>query len=96
MLLAALKGRRLLLGLLRRKVKVCILFGAAREKIHVAMSRTTAAIEVVPTLNDAVELAARSAKRGNTVLLSPGCMSLDQFEDYAERGNLFQQLVRAL
>jgi UDP-N-acetylmuramoylalanine--D-glutamate ligase len=85
-----------LLGPLRRKVKLTILFGAAREKVRDALSGTPAAIELVPTLNDAVELAARSAKHGDTVLLSPACESLDQFEDYAERGNVFKQLVRAL
>jgi UDP-N-acetylmuramoylalanine--D-glutamate ligase len=77
-------------------VKLTILFGAAREKVRDALSGTPAAIELVPTLNDAVELAARSAKHGDTVLLSPACESLDQFEDYAERGNVFKQLVRAL
>jgi UDP-N-acetylmuramoylalanine--D-glutamate ligase len=30
------------------------------------------------------------------VMLSPACSSFDQFKDYAERGRIFQELVRAL
>jgi UDP-N-acetylmuramoylalanine--D-glutamate ligase len=53
-------------------------------------------IDLVPTLKDAVEHAARAAQAGDTVLLSPACSSFDQFKDYAERGNVFKELVRAL
>jgi UDP-N-acetylmuramoylalanine--D-glutamate ligase len=30
------------------------------------------------------------------VMLSPACASFDQFRDYAERGNVFKELVRSL
>ena len=39
---------------------------------------------------------AREARPGDTVLLSPACSSFDQFKDYAERGNVYKELVRAL
>lgn len=85
-----------LLGPLRTKVKVLILFGAAREKIHGALAGTPTPIRVVNTLMDAVEMAAGLAERGDTVLLSPACASFDQFRDYKHRGDVFQDLVRAL
>jgi UDP-N-acetylmuramoylalanine--D-glutamate ligase len=80
---------------LRRKVKRAILIGAAREKMCAALRGSTD-MELVATLAEAVERAARIARRGDTILLSPACSSFDQFRDYAERGNVFKELVRAL
>jgi UDP-N-acetylmuramoylalanine--D-glutamate ligase len=45
------------------------------------------------TLEMAVEVAARAAKTGDTVLLAPGCASFDQFASYGARGDRFAQLV---
>jgi UDP-N-acetylmuramoylalanine--D-glutamate ligase len=77
------------------KVRLLILIGAAREKMRAALEGATT-IAPVPTLSEAVKLAAAEARRGDSVLLSPACSSFDQFKDYAERGRIFQELVRAL
>lgn len=45
------------------------------------------------TLDRAVEVAAEWACPGDTVLLSPGCASLDQFANFEIRGDSFRQLV---
>jgi UDP-N-acetylmuramoylalanine--D-glutamate ligase len=45
------------------------------------------------TLAQAVSAAAARATYGDIVLLSPGCASHDQFQDYVERGNSFKHLV---
>jgi UDP-N-acetylmuramoylalanine--D-glutamate ligase len=50
----------------------------------------------VGTLEEAVEEAARVARPGDVVLLAPGGTSFDAFADFAERGDRFQELVRAL
>jgi UDP-N-acetylmuramoylalanine--D-glutamate ligase len=80
---------------LGEKVKLAILNGAARDKMADALRGATQ-IEIVATLKEAVEHAARAARAGDTVLLSPACSSFDQFKDYAERGNVYKELVRAL
>jgi UDP-N-acetylmuramoylalanine--D-glutamate ligase len=80
---------------LQEKVKLLILIGAAREKMRVALAGATS-IETAAGLADAVRIASSQARRGDTVILSPACSSFDQFKDYAERGRVFQELVRAL
>src|SRR6185437_11332291 len=80
---------------LGEKVRLLILIGAARDTMRAALEGATE-IELVQTLNEAVHRAAAAARRGDTVLLSPACSSFDQFKNYAERGRIFQELVRAL
>lgn len=80
---------------LLKKVKRMILIGEAREKIRCAVAgwvETTFAA----TLEEAVELAYRESKAGETVLLSPMCTSFDMFRDFEERGDRFKQSVEAL
>jgi UDP-N-acetylmuramoylalanine--D-glutamate ligase len=47
------------------------------------------------TLERAVNAAARAARAGDVVLLSPACASFDQFEDFEARGRAFKELVAA-
>ena len=48
------------------------------------------------TMEEAVETAARLAQPGDTVLLAPGAASFDQFDSYAQRGELFATAVSKL
>jgi UDP-N-acetylmuramoylalanine--D-glutamate ligase len=53
-------------------------------------------LEFCGDLPAAVTAAARVARAGDTVLLSPACASLDMFRDYAHRGTVFSDSVRGL
>jgi len=48
----------------------------------------------VATMQDAVVKAKEIAQQGENVLLSPACASFDMFSGYAERGDVFEALVR--
>ena len=51
---------------------------------------------LVTTMEDAVAAAANAAARGDLVLLSPACASLDMFDNFQQRGDAFASAVRRL
>jgi len=67
-----------------------IVFGESGPEIA---SLARASVDVVPTLEVAVAKAREIAVQGDTVLLSPGCASFDEFSSYVERGEVFVALV---
>lgn len=70
-------------------VRHIIAYGEAAPEIAAAGEAL-----VVATLAQAVAAADGLAEPGDVVLLSPGCASFDQFESYAQRGEVFSRLVR--
>lgn len=52
--------------------------------------------QIVASMDEAVQLAASISKKGDTVLLSPACASLDMFTSFEDRGNQFTQAARSL
>jgi UDP-N-acetylmuramoylalanine--D-glutamate ligase len=84
-----------LAGAFRGKVRHAVLIGRDAARIAAALAGVCT-LETCATLPQAVEAAARAARPGDTVLLSPACASLDMFRDYAHRGAVFAQAVREL
>jgi UDP-N-acetylmuramoylalanine--D-glutamate ligase len=89
-----------------QKVRRLILFGEAAPIIEEAIRVSSSELRVsrdlrrfvhhCQTLDEAVEVAAKEAKPGDVVLLSPGGTSFDAFRDFVERGQRFRELVKAL
>jgi UDP-N-acetylmuramoylalanine--D-glutamate ligase len=80
---------------LRQRSIRALLIGSAADKIasHIAGS---VALELVGTLEHAVQRAEQIAHAGDVVLLAPACASFDQFENYEHRGRVFKDLVHNL
>lgn len=74
-------------------ITTLIAFGEAGPLIE--RDATVEAI-VVGSLEDAVAEARLLVRTGDTVLLSPGCTSFDEFSSYAERGDAFHRLVKQM
>jgi len=78
-----------------QKVKLAILIGEAQNKIWRAWSKAVPCVRA-GSMEEAVAIAARRARRGETVLMSPGCASFDMFENYENRGEEFKRQVFSL
>ena len=78
---------------LTERVKKVYLIGQSAEVFSAAWGDAVDC-EICGTMDRAVEAARREAERGETVLLSPGTASFDQFQSYGERGDAFARLVK--
>jgi len=79
----------------RGQVRRAFYLGEGGRRIEIAL-RDQFPGERVKGLTAAVRRAHRAARPGDTVLLSPGSASFDEFKNYQERGDLFKKLVKEL
>jgi len=79
----------------RGKVKGVYVFGQAADKIAHDLGEEFLVIRVA-NLEQAIEQSFNKAKKGEKILLSPGCSSYDQFQNYERRGELFRKEVERL
>jgi UDP-N-acetylmuramoylalanine--D-glutamate ligase len=84
-----------------------VLIGRDRQVIAEALSRHAPDVPVIlvddgetgtghAAMVRAVAAAADLAHPGDTVLLAPGCASMDMFRSYADRGDAFTAAVQRL
>ncbi len=87
---------RPLKNIISEKVKYLVLIGQTAEKIKEELKDTDVPGNIVKTMEEAVILSSQKGKKGDIVLLSPGCSSFDMFKNYEERGDAFKRMVKNL
>ena len=76
-------------------VRDIISYGDAGGQINTALGDAVSSVQVTD-LSSAVKKAHLLATPGDIVLLSPGCASYDEFENYEVRGLFFKSVVKNL
>ena len=95
-----------LVGAVRTRLRGVVLLGRDRDVIADALRRHAPEVRVIDVggaetedpgkhvMDRVVEAAAGLAQPGDTVLLAPGCASMDMFANYGARGDAFAESVR--
>jgi len=79
------------------RVRHAILIGEAADEIaQVCATSGFADISFADNLPAAIADAAKMAKSGDCVLLSPACASFDMFDNFEQRGRAFKEIVMKL
>ena len=77
-------------------VHTVLLIGRDADAVRAALAKTGAELISSATLEEAVQRTAAIAYRGDIVLLSPACASMDMFRNYAHRAQVFVDAVHGI
>lgn len=82
--------------LVAEKCRCAVLIGEMAARIEKAWAPKVRCLQAGRSLERALQLSRQNAQSGDLVLFSPGTSSFDMFQNYADRGNQFRQLVQKL
>ncbi len=77
------------------KIRHAVLFGQDRRQIAETLNGLFPMEDCEMDFEAAFRSAVKAALPGDTVLLSPGCASMDMFKNYQERGEKFRELAKS-
>jgi UDP-N-acetylmuramoylalanine--D-glutamate ligase len=84
-----------------KKIKAAIVIGLDREPVLAALALHApdtkvfeVAVSADQVMTEVVNIAKSVTQAGDAVLLAPAAASMDQFKDYADRGNAFAQAIK--
>jgi UDP-N-acetylmuramoylalanine--D-glutamate ligase len=80
----------------RRYARAVVLIGRDAPQIRAAVQDAGVPLFDAADMNEAVRVASEQARAGDTVLLSPACASLDMYDNYEHRAQVYVEAVRAL
>ena len=80
---------------IRGKAKCVVTIGVDGDKVASCAESAGVATVRANSIEEAVALASEHAVKGDMVLLSPACASLDMFANFRERGQKFAEAVKA-
>lgn len=82
--------------LVSEKARALITLGSGAAALENALADYARLTRRAGSLEEAVKMASQIARPGDIVLLSPACASLDMFENYEHRGEVFRRAVESL
>lgn len=85
-----------LLKWVKKKVNAIVCMGVDNSKIISVFGDMKKPIVETRSAEEAVKAAAKLARKGDAVLLSPACASFDLFKNYEDRGAQFREAVLKL
>jgi UDP-N-acetylmuramoylalanine--D-glutamate ligase len=77
-------------------IKSVYLIGSAQDKFSSSIGDKIPEKYLCGNLKNAFDLATSKAQNGDVILLSPACASMDQWQNYAARGDAFRQYFEEL